>query len=278
MITKRRQAAQIRGKPIYAISGVTLIPLSSFSEAKTVIETSHKALEPCQGTQGGAAADDDTSDEEIDHAEHADATAGAEDEPSSPINRKISTTSTTSKDGSSVVQDVIGKKGAYGRFAERWFSKKGWSVERRKSQGMSSDISRAIEAQEAAKESPGETQGVEKSTAGSTEDGAGEEDKAPSVVSSLVPKLLRTTRLLLNSQSFYFSYDHDITHRTGAEPGRSGEVPLHRLADPLVGVIQQINFTDANFGLLVLLEPLFDLIICAERSRPICPPGNARFR
>jgi len=38
---------------------------------------------------------------------------------------------------SSIAEDVIGKKGVYGRFAERWFSKRGWQVDRNRLQGLS---------------------------------------------------------------------------------------------------------------------------------------------
>lgn len=233
VITGRRQVAQICGNPIYVITGVTLIPLSSFSEARLAIENYRKALERSEGSQAGIAPDSDTSEDELFHAEHA-ATADTEDDVPSPARERVSRS--TSKEAPSVVQDVISKKGAYGRFAERWFSKKGWSVERRKSQGMSADASEPRKALGVADDDNSDS-----SAKISTERDSEalemiepKQEQGSDIVAKLIPKLLRTTRLLLNSQSFYYSYDHDITHRIGSQQSNSGDVPLHRRVDTLV--------------------------------------------
>ena len=36
----------------------------------------------------------------------------------------------------SIAEDVIDKKGVYGRFADKWFSKRGWNVEKRRALGQ----------------------------------------------------------------------------------------------------------------------------------------------
>ncbi len=54
---------------------------------------------------------------------------------------------------------------------------------------------------------------------------------------SLLPKLLRTTRILLASKSFFFSYEYDITRRLGSQGNQSmkgSELPLYKTVDPLV--------------------------------------------
>ena len=51
---------------------------------------------------------------------------------------------------------------------------------------------------------------------------------------ALVPKLLRTTRMLLSSRSFFYSYDLDITRRLGGEIMKNPEIPLSKSVDPLV--------------------------------------------
>lgn len=51
---------------------------------------------------------------------------------------------------------------------------------------------------------------------------------------ALVPKLLRTTRMLLSSRSFFYSYDLDITRRLGGEIIKNPEIPLSKSVDPLV--------------------------------------------
>ena len=55
-----------------------------------------------------------------------------------------------------------------------------------------------------------------------------------SVAKTLLPKLLRTTRMLLASQSFFFSYDLDITRRIDNQSSKGSELPLHQSVDPLV--------------------------------------------
>lgn len=79
----------------------------------------------------------DTSDDEEVHAE----VKAEADEQSPPISSGSQVDSpVTRPDGperstSNVAQDVLARKGQYGRFAERWFSKKGWSTEKRRAQG-----------------------------------------------------------------------------------------------------------------------------------------------
>ena len=239
VITSRRQVAQVWGKPIYVITGVTLIPLSSFSEAKLAIENHRKALESGEGSHAGATADSDTSEDEVERADRATTTETEDDLPSPAKGR--SAASGGSQDAPSVAQDVIGKRGAYGRFAERWFSKNGWSVERRKSLGMSPDSSDPgrpqrplvdkLDSEQRSKADLNEhDEAIECPREASAP--ATIPAEASGIVATLIPKLLRTTRLLLNSQSFYFSYDHDITRRIGT--GKGGDLPLHKRVDPQV--------------------------------------------
>lgn len=54
---------------------------------------------------------------------------------------------------------------------------------------------------------------------------------------NLLPKFLKTTRILLASKSFFFSYEYDITRRLGcqgSQTAKGSELPLHRAVDPLV--------------------------------------------
>lgn len=58
------------------------------------------------------------------------------------------------------------------------------------------------------------------------------QDRTTDVANTLLPKFLRTTRMLLTSQSFFFSYDCDITRRL-REGDKSSELPLHKSVDEL---------------------------------------------
>lgn len=219
------------------ITGVALIPLSSQSEAQKTIEQVRQILKKSSssGKEEKDITDSETSEDEGEPL--APQTDGLDEEA-----RSISTAS-ESKDRepdrrpsaqlgeSSVAEDIFNKKGAYGRFAERWFSKKGWSVDKRRNLGMSTndDPTRELSHPNASKEvqdKSGNPQGVE--------DRAEREPMKSNVAYTLLPKLLRTTRLLLCSESFYFSYDYDITRRVGSNPARSKDLPLHKIVDPLV--------------------------------------------
>lgn len=57
-------------------------------------------------------------------------------------------------------------------------------------------------------------------------------DSTAGVAHTLLPKFLRTTRVLLTSQSFFFSYDFDITRRLG-EGNKPSELPLYKSVDEL---------------------------------------------
>ncbi len=81
--------------------------------------------------------DIDTSDDEEVHLE----VIAEEDQQSSPTSSwskgdsPVAQREGCERTTSNVAQDVLTRKGQYGRFAERWFSRKGWSTEKRRAQG-----------------------------------------------------------------------------------------------------------------------------------------------
>ncbi|KAL8906297.1 MAG: hypothetical protein Q9207_002123 [Kuettlingeria erythrocarpa] len=160
---------------------------------------------------------------------------------STSLNPPYDTAWQKSQEGNeSVAQDVISRRGQYGRFAEKWFSRNGWTTERRKAQGMSVDKvakqkdsqieeqSNSGEVENSYQEPPTYTQPNQASMA-APEEFALKED----VSSTLLPKLLRTTKLLFASRSFFFSYDYDITRRVGHQKNQSADLPLHRVVEPI---------------------------------------------
>lgn len=66
-------------------------------------------------------------------------------------------------------------------------------------------------------------------------------NREANTANALVPKLLRTTRMLLSSRSFFYSYDLDITRRLGGENMRNAELPLSKSVDPLVSFSSIFN-------------------------------------
>ena len=120
-------------------------------------------------------------------------------------------------------EDVIGRRGTYGRLGQRWFSRGGWAMNQKRTLGMSSDDSRGAGPNGA--EEGISNQGVRK-VFPTADDGASARDAAL----SMLPRLLRSAEILFGtSRTFYFSYDRDIT-RTMANP-KSATTPLVPLYD-----------------------------------------------
>lgn len=222
---------------MYAINDVVLIPLSSQTEASNAITQANAALKKKSGN--------------VTEESDSDVTEGEEDEDDRQTNEtgSVRTVDTQPEDGpleqrrrdSSVARDVLSKKGQYGRFAERWFSKKGWVAERRMAQGMSSDeapipsgrtsnageIRTTNEIREGgdADRSEGELQ-LEKPSA-----------QNAAINFPLLSKLLRTARMILSSQNFFFSYDVDISRRLGNQDHRSNpDFPLYTSFEDMVNL------------------------------------------
>lgn len=247
-ISRREQVAQIRGSPIYTITGVTLIPLSSQLDAKSAIIQAKESLVKEAG--GGVPDNSDTSDDEDvqpddGHTEDDEIKSVVSASPTDPA----STPLPADKDGNtSVVEDVIGRKGQYGRFAERWFSKKGWNTEKKRTQGISTDAigKSQVDGSGTDTEKPDQTpsytsaitQGVSDLLGGRKEKAEQSYEKPHSdtndVAVTLLPKLLRTTKMLFGSRSFFFSYDYDLTRRLGTQEVKNSEIPMHKIVDPLV--------------------------------------------
>lgn len=144
-------------------------------------------------------------------------------------------------------EDVIGRKGVYGRLAEKWFSKRGWTADHRRVEGMSSDEGGDTPAVKASLSEEGvDTRELDNEPAPNTLGGDGmgeiaEEMIKEDVVHNLMPKLLNTTRLLLGSRSLFFSYDWDITRAWSTRRhSADSSLPLHKLVDPLVFFLSDI--------------------------------------
>ncbi|KAI4201619.1 MAG: hypothetical protein LQ350_003098 [Teloschistes chrysophthalmus] len=245
-ISHRETAAQIRGSPVYVVTSVALIPLSSQSEATKAIEQTKRDIQARRSDQTL----DDVVDDDISGDDGSDHSDGHVTDESSKHAKALSlqrdaTRRRSHEASESVAQDVIGRKGQYGRFAERWFSRKGWTFERRRVQGMSADGEGKSERthpggndnlspaernrQRFSKQWEGEEPPIDQVSSHA-------ENLPPSrtdVTSNLVTRLLRMTRMLFASRSFFYSYDYDITRRLGDQRTPDTRVPLHRCVDPM---------------------------------------------
>jgi hypothetical protein len=159
---------------------------------------------------------------------------------------------------SSVAEDVMARKGGYGRFAQKWFSRKGWTVGQRRNLGMS-----VSETETEPMPEHEATGGKSLATAGSARkenpvssasdvDNTKDEDSTE----SLLPKLLRTTRILFGSRNFFFSYDYDITRSFADRRTSNSELPLHTEVDPLFFWNRNLIQPFINAGQSPLVLPL----------------------
>ncbi|KAK3994705.1 Phosphatidylinositide phosphatase SAC2 [Cladorrhinum sp. PSN332] len=245
-ITRRQQVAQIRGLPIYVITEVALTPCSSQQEAadsiaKTSLALSNRAAD--EDGEGSASSGDETSPEigGIDEVGDDAVDSAVEDQWSTEASP-----ATTAR--SSIAKDVISRRGSYGRFAQRWFSRSGWVQDNKRTMG----ITEGVNVADPGGSSNNKASNKNVPTRFRIPDGA---DGSEAAI-SLLPKLLRTTQILYgSSRTFYFSYDYDIT-RSLANPKvpATAFIPLHAHVDPNFfwnrNVIQP--FIDAGIDSLAL--------------------------
>ncbi|PNS17255.1 Inositol-1,4,5-trisphosphate 5-phosphatase 1 [Sphaceloma murrayae] len=253
-ISRREQVAQIRGRPVYVITDVAFIPISSRSEAQGAIDganrsLSHTGKRPAKSSAKGSGAD---TDEDTDGEEGS--VAGTDDEGASLPDTETKDPPEPQSQASTVAADVIRERGRYGRFAERWFSKAGWNAGGRERQGMSAglegdlnreqrrqglnalpdeaaeedDATAKTDAVDQKKREEGEAEGLTDKVADAVE-----ETVAEGIVKTLTPRILRTMRIWLSSRSFYFSYDHDLSRRLAMQEPSNSTLPLFKRFDPL---------------------------------------------
>lgn len=268
-ISGRRQAAQIWGRPIYVITDVTFIPLSSQKDAEDAIakakkglrnDKQNKAAEVPDDTLSADGADNDTLTSLEDTLLDDEQALDPEHPPSKPRQA-------VKEPG--IAEDVMGRKGLYGRFADRWFSNRGWAVGQRRNQGLSSqdDLSRpdlphgsqpssrnaspALVLQgDIARPEPGEHS---TNLEGLRVLHVDVEAKTKDITTTLLPKLLQTTKLLLLSKTFYFAYNYDITRSLARQDQAQSDASLHRNHDPQVSQpLHCPHLSSQDLGITVL--------------------------
>lgn len=249
-ICGREQVAQVRGKPIYKITDIALIPLGSQAEAdKAIAATREHAIRHSKAL----GADEDNTDSESDDDAPSVTDSLVDDHTPPPTEVKDAHTgqTTPTQRRTSVAEDVIQRKGVYGRFANKWFSRKGWSKDSRRLQGLSSDddlgaknVPRNVDST-GPKEEGGDPTSPSKpnNTDQHLPDTVQPEDipkalegEKDSTTVALLPRILQTTKMYFSSGNFFFSYDYDLSHGVGDQQA-STNVPIFKQYDPLVSTV-----------------------------------------
>ena len=276
--------------------------MSSELEATTAIEEANAAVQKSKAAASSESDSDDGSDgdqspEELPPTSQPEA-------PSSAIDASIA--SKREDSSRSIVKDVIGRKGYYGRFASQWFSRRGWGPGSKQPEEIDAEPDRTeVEQSNPSRineDSRSDTAGASPKGAEqigrisresdiirqrrksgweqSTMPGAKEEqressDSADNSTVALLPKLIRSTKLILTSRSFYFSYDYNLTTRL-VRPSQHNS-PTGELWDPTVSPGHISARSLAILTKKVLLELAPSLSICHCRPFNFHHANCARF-
>ncbi|OAL29608.1 hypothetical protein AYO22_02022 [Fonsecaea multimorphosa] len=229
-ITQREQVAQVFGKPIYVVTDVAILPLSSQKEASLAITT---AVE----SQTSASSTTDT-DTDVTDTEDTNTNSQDQEEPQTPIEHKVPQQKISNP--TSIARDVIANRGQYGRFAAQWFSKQGWGGG--KDSGTTSGPSdRSENVKPGTSPSPGADAAVSANQPEAGNDIEAQEQSHSkdaehllndTSITEATPKILRRTKMILTSGSYFFSYDFDLTRRLALMEGNAA-APSRGTSDPM---------------------------------------------
>jgi SacI homology domain len=204
--------AQIFGKPIYVINDIALLPIWSHESAEEAISQAHTHLQQAREAHGSGAAS--TASEESEDEDVGDHSAGDPPEPATLSSEGVPTVDQAGAN-SSVAQDVSQRKGQYGLYASQWFSSRGWSLTKKFPEVVASQMAPNLGYESIQKTQPQPDEASSrKSEDNVTSSEAERGQKMPYAAAiKMLSKIVRTTKLLFTSRSFYFSYDINITKR-----------------------------------------------------------------
>ncbi|KAF2969554.1 hypothetical protein GQX73_g3979 [Xylaria multiplex] len=265
-ITGRQQVAQIRGYPVYVVTDVAVTPCTSQNEAETAI--GHTALKLRRNSAEKPVEETTDTESEVDGPPSA---TGVEDtdDPGAQSDREVSQTRELGEQRR-IAQDVFKKNGSYGRFAQRWFSNKGWMANRRQSLGVGAATT--IETEDEGERSKKDNGDRELSK--TVEQEQVDTQSSSTAGESLTPKLLRMAHIWFgSSKSFFFSYDLDLTRSIASRTHTTSHIPLHRVADPVFFWNQSLLKPFTTSGDESLLLPVMQGFV-GQKSFIVdrCPP------
>ncbi|KAI5926943.1 SacI homology domain-containing protein [Camillea tinctor] len=233
-ITGREQVAQIRGFPVYVVTDVALTPCTSQSEAETAVKHTSTQLRRASAEK---IIEESGTDSEVE-APSSSAGEDADDPGSHSDGENLANNGGAPElagERSNIAENVIRRRGSYGRFAQRWFSNRGWMMDQKRNLGLSgSAIDEGDDASQATTNSNTDSPSGDKALSSTVLHEKVDASPSPSAGESLLPKLLRMSHIWFgSSRSFFFSYDLDITRSVASRPSPIPNVPLHKSVDPL---------------------------------------------
>jgi hypothetical protein len=237
-VTGREQVAQIFGRAVYVVTDVEFLPLRDREGVEKAIYAVNRAL---RGHEGTSDEEGYSSDEEGGHGQSGQRAGhnNAAEAPMTPAvphmdedgqgSRKL-----TAESG--IAHDVFAKRGNFGRFASHWFTRQGWGGEQKApgSSKQDNDSDAKVQGEKIAAGDAGaaaEPKGAP-SGAKSEDDVKVSSQNTKEEVAAMIPKILRTAKMIYTSRSFFFSYDFDLTRRLGLLKGKAVP-PARRSMDGL---------------------------------------------
>ena len=258
------------------ITDVALIPLSSQADTDKAITAAKEHLKRhSKPTESGVEEDSESDDNATRSIAEDSLDESVVDPPLKEVENNSVTGQITGVDTkTSVAEDVIGKKGAYGRFTRRWFSKKGWSAEGRRMQGMSSEEDLARKQAQTSQSAepalfkegpvtrPKNPEDAPEAIKKQVDTPAVSPEEIPKALAeprdnstvTLLPKIVRTAKLYFSSRNFFFSYDYDLSRGLGGQANSTSSLPLFQQYDPLVSAISTHLLETSKLTTIVLLE------------------------
>lgn len=188
-------------------------------------------------SDGGGDDVDDASVASVDEGAAERDSAAAEPEGGKGILRK----------GTTFAKDVIQSQGTgYGKFAQRWFSRKGSKGNEKSQQSLAEGGEQSAtdgqeemqqEERKAAKEhasAPTEQQAVEEESKTAVDEAKEQPAKSnKAAIEDLAPRVIRTARLYFSTSGFFFSYDHDLSGTLTQRNSLTSDLPLWKRFDTL---------------------------------------------
>jgi hypothetical protein len=229
---------------VYKVTDVALIPLASQADADHAIASAREHVQRLKKAHGLGEEEYDSDSED----EAPSVTDSLEESPAPPSEVKDAVTGQRGPvdKHTSVAADVIQRKGMYGRFADKWFSTKGWKNDSRRTQGLSAtdDVRKTPQNVESVPNDDEAPVSPTKPDALPVEDKDTPKDMSPEEIPkalegrtdnttvALLPKILRTTKMYFASGNFFYSYDYDVSHDISQQQPNPS-LPLFKQFDPL---------------------------------------------
>lgn len=240
-ISRREQVARIRGDPVYTITDVALIPISSHAEAKQAIDAAAKTQ-----TSGKAPSGDETDESDVGEEDDTKSLSEQNAHPEDAAAVEPSKEGLLGK-GTSIVKSAVKERGQYIGHARKWLNRGTRKVDDTPTQsggdtGDQPDLT-LEQRQHAAQSLPDDKDQKEAETElaanvadepASSDEGKAEQTepssppKQKSTIETLRKRILRNAHLYLSSSSFFFSYDYDLSVRMSQQSSAPSKTPLHQ--------------------------------------------------